>query len=154
MINVPLFKFLLAALSVLSCVGAVAPSTTLDVAVDTAKVDPEMRVRRALGTAPAPSPKECTALNDRKKCTRKDPNKVNKACSGGKQKKCTKLCKKKNKKLSAKCKEATTRKPSTCGCPLRVRSGLLPREDHASNLVGPVRGRIGLLGRRRPLAGR
>ena len=31
-----------------------------------------------------------------------------------------------------------------------VRSGLLPREDRASNLVGPVRDRIGLLGRRRP----
>ena len=46
--------------------------------------------------------------------------------------------------------QATTRKPSTCGCSPRVRSGLLPREDHASNLVGPVRGRIGLLGRRRP----
>ena len=40
--------------------------------------------------------------------------------------------------------QVTTREPSTCGCPLRVRSGLLPLEDHASNLVGPVRGRIGL----------
>ena len=46
--------------------------------------------------------------------------------------------------------QATTRKPSTSGCSPRVRSGLLPREDHASNLVGPVRGRIGLLGRHRP----
>ena len=45
---------------------------------------------------------------------------------------------------------ATTRKPSTCGHSPRVRSGLLPREDHASNLVGPVRSEIGLLGRRRP----
>ena len=44
----------------------------------------------------------------------------------------------------------TTRQPSTCGCSPRVRSGLLPREDHASNLVGPVRDRKGLLGRRRP----
>ena len=35
--------------------------------------------------------------------------------------------------------QATTRKPSTCGCFLRVRSGLLPHEDRASNLVGPVR---------------
>ena len=35
----------------------------------------------------------------------------------------------------------STRHPSTCGCSLRVRSGFLPLEDHASNLVGPVRGR-------------
>ena len=35
--------------------------------------------------------------------------------------------------------EAATRKPSTCGCSLRVRSGLLPHEDRASDLVGPVR---------------
>ena len=33
---------------------------------------------------------------------------------------------------------AATRKPITCGCSPRVRSGLLPREDRASNLVGPV----------------
>ena len=31
----------------------------------------------------------------------------------------------------------------------RVRSGLPPQEDHASNLVGPVRGIIGLVGWRR-----
>ena len=31
-----------------------------------------------------------------------------------------------------------------------LRSGLLPREDHASNLVGPVRSKKGLLGRHRP----
>ena len=43
------------------------------------------------------------------------------------------------------------RKPSTCaGYSLRVRSGLLPLEDYASNLVGPVRSKTGLLGRRRP----
>ena len=44
----------------------------------------------------------------------------------------------------------TTRKPSTCGRSPRVRSGLLPLEDHASNLVGAVRSEIGLLRRRRP----
>jgi hypothetical protein len=38
-----------------------------------------------------------------------------------------------------------------CGCSPRVRSGLLPHEDHASNLVGPVRDEKGLLGRSRPL---
>ena len=53
MINMPLCKCLLAALSVLSCVGAVAPSTTPEVAFDaTAKMDPEMS-GRALGAAPA-----------------------------------------------------------------------------------------------------
>ena len=40
----------------------------------------------------------------------------------------------------------TTRGPSTCGWPPRVRSGLPPHEDHASNLVGPVRNIIGRLG--------
>ena len=40
----------------------------------------------------------------------------------------------------------TSRAPSTCGCSPRVRSGLPPREDRASNLVGPVRGVIGLVG--------
>ena len=44
----------------------------------------------------------------------------------------------------------TTRQPSTCGCSLRVRSGLLPLEDYASNLVGAVRSKMGPLGRRRP----
>ena len=63
MINMPFSKCLLAALSVLSCVGAVAPSTTL---AETAKMDPEMRVRRALGTALAPSPKDCPVLTNRK----------------------------------------------------------------------------------------
>ena len=59
MINMPLFKCLLAALSVLSCVGAVAPSTTPEVAFDvTAKMDPDMRRGRALGATPSPSPKE------------------------------------------------------------------------------------------------
>ena len=43
----------------------------------------------------------------------------------------------------------TTRGPSTCGCSPRVRSGHPPREDHASNLVGPVRDVIGLVGWRR-----
>ena len=38
---------------------------------------------------------------------------------------------------------------STCGCSPRVRSGLPPREDRASNLVGPVRDITGLLGWRR-----
>ena len=40
----------------------------------------------------------------------------------------------------------TTRGPSTCGCSPRVRSGHPPREDRTSNLVGPVRGIIGLVG--------
>ena len=40
----------------------------------------------------------------------------------------------------------TTRPPSTCGCPPRVRSGLPPREDRASNLVGGARDVIGLEG--------
>ena len=43
----------------------------------------------------------------------------------------------------------TTRGPSTCGCSPRVRSGLPPREDHASNPVGLVWGVIGLVGWRR-----
>ena len=42
----------------------------------------------------------------------------------------------------------TTRRPSACGSP-RVHTSLPPREDHASNLVGPVRGIIGLVRRRR-----
>ena len=42
-----------------------------------------------------------------------------------------------------------TRAPSTCGCSPRVRSGHPPREDRASNLVGPVRDVIGLVGWRR-----
>ena len=37
----------------------------------------------------------------------------------------------------------------TCGRSPRVRSCHLPREDHTSNLVGPVRDVIGLVGRRR-----
>ena len=45
--------------------------------------------------------------------------------------------------------QATTRRPSTCGCRPRVHSGLPPREDRASNLVGPVRDIIGLVGWRR-----
>ena len=40
----------------------------------------------------------------------------------------------------------TTRGPSTCGRSFRVRSGLPPRSARASNLVGPVRDRIGLVG--------
>ena len=43
----------------------------------------------------------------------------------------------------------TTRPPSTCGCSPRVRSGLPPRQDRASNLVGPVRDVIGPVGWRR-----
>jgi len=46
--------------------------------------------------------------------------------------------------------QRTTRRPSTCVCPTRVHSGLPPREDHASNLVGLVRDIIGPLGWRRP----
>ena len=50
--------------------------------------------------------------------------------------------------------QATTRQPSTCGCSPRVRSGHPPREDRTSNLVGPVRGIIGLVGWRRLFQGR
>jgi len=46
--------------------------------------------------------------------------------------------------------QRTTRRPSTCGCPPRIHSGLPHREDHASNLVGLVRDITGLLGWRRP----
>ena len=85
MIHMPLFKcLLLAALSVLSCVDAVAPSTTADVAFDaTTKMDPEMRGGRALGTAPSPeakpsaSPTDCTELNDETTCTKRDMKRVN-----------------------------------------------------------------------------
>eukprot|EP00964_Phaeocystis_antarctica_P002858 scaffold1518_cov24-Phaeocystis_antarctica.AAC.1 len=64
------------------------------------------------GTAPTPSPKDCTALNDNKTCRKKDRKKVVKACRGGSQKKkCTKLCSSTSKKksLSANCKEACCR---------------------------------------------
>ena len=44
---------------------------------------------------------------------------------------------------------ATTRTPSTCGRSPGVRSGHPPREDRTSNLVGPVRDVIGLVGWRR-----
>ena len=43
----------------------------------------------------------------------------------------------------------TTRPPSTRGRSFRVRSGHPPREDRTPNLVGPVRGIIGLVGWRR-----
>ena len=46
--------------------------------------------------------------------------------------------------------QAATRKPSTCGHSPRVRSGLLPRKDRASNPVAAVRSKKGVLGRRRP----
>ena len=109
MINMPLSKCLLAALSVLSCVDAVAPSTTPDVAFDaTAKIDPEMRGGRALGTAPAPSPKDCTELNNQNTCTAEDKRRVTRKCSDKKpnQRLCKKMCRKRYKKLSESCKEA------------------------------------------------
>ena len=61
MINVPLSKCLLAALSVLSCVDAVAPSTTPDVAFAvafdaTAKIDPEMRGVRPINPSITSAP--------------------------------------------------------------------------------------------------
>ena len=57
------------------------------------------------------------------------------------------------------CDRAAGRRSTPCATPSaavrvlphRVRSGLLPHEDHASNLVGPVRDEKGLLGRSRPL---
>ena len=113
MINMPLFKCLLAALSVLSCVGAVAPSTTSDVAFDvtTAKMDPDMRRGRALGATPSPSPKDCAALNDETTCNTRDNKRVTRGCSRNSQnhKSCTKLCRTKNRKLSGTCKEACCR---------------------------------------------
>ena len=103
MINMPLNKCLLAALSVLSCVGAAAPSTTPDVAT---KTDPEMRGGRSLGPAPAAqSLKDCAALGDETTCNQRDNRKVTRRCIT-KQKPCRNLCLKKNRKLSAKCKEA------------------------------------------------
>ena len=107
MTNMPLFKCLLLPLTVLSCVGAIAPPATRE--VDITKI----RNRRALSTTPAPSPKDCAALNDKKTCRKKDRIRVDKACSGGKKKKCTKLCTTANKKksLSAICKEACCRMP-------------------------------------------
>ena len=68
--NMPLFKCLLFPLTVLSCVGAIAPPATRDVDIS------EIRNRRALSTTPAPSPKDCAALNDKKKRRKKDRNRV------------------------------------------------------------------------------
>ena len=107
MINMPLFKCcLLAALSVLSCVGAVAPSTTPDAFDATATMGPEMS-GRALGAAPA-SPKDCAALSNETTCNTRDNKIVTKRCSGKKKNKrrCTKLCRPRNRKFSANCKEA------------------------------------------------
>ena len=62
MIRMPYRTCLLAALSVLNCVGAAAPSAT-PVKMEPA---PGMKSGRALTTAP--SPEDCAALNDRSTC--------------------------------------------------------------------------------------
>ena len=67
MIHMRLSKWLLAALSVLSCAGAGATSTAPDVAFDSTAIE-QMRTARALatfGAAPTPSPKDCDALGDK-----------------------------------------------------------------------------------------
>ena len=108
----PVFKCLLAALSVLSCAGAGATSTAPDLAFDSTAME-QMRAGRALGAASTPSPKDCDALGDKKTCKKTDKKKVMKWCSGEKkQKRCTSLCQKKKKSsLSAICKAAC------CGLP-------------------------------------
>ena len=109
MIHMRLSKWLLAALSVLSCAGAGATSSAPDVAFGSTAME-QMRAARALGAAPTPSPKDCDALGDKKTCKKADKKKVMKWCSGKKQKqkKCRSLCQTKKKKssLSAICKEA------------------------------------------------
>eukprot|EP00321_Phaeocystis_globosa_P015133 CAMPEP_0118837782 /NCGR_PEP_ID=MMETSP1162-20130426/63843_1 /TAXON_ID=33656 /ORGANISM="Phaeocystis Sp, Strain CCMP2710" /LENGTH=50 /DNA_ID=CAMNT_0006769685 /DNA_START=40 /DNA_END=189 /DNA_ORIENTATION=+ len=50
-------------------------------------MDPEMGDGRALGTAPAPSLKDCAELNDEKTCTKKDTKWVKRRCTGKKQNK-------------------------------------------------------------------
>ena len=102
MINMPLFKCLLAAISVLRCVDAVAPSTNnADVAFE------KMISGRALD---APDDidfglKDCAAIDD--VCTTEDKERVQKKCSGpGGDHKCRKMCRPKYKKLSTGCKTA------------------------------------------------
>ena len=83
MINMPLCKCLLAALSVLSCVNAVAPSTAPGVPFDaTAKIDPKMSGGRALGTAPAPSLEHCKKNKDKKTCTMEEEKRVKRNLDG------------------------------------------------------------------------
>ena len=53
------------------------------------------------------------------------------------------------KRASCPSFQLTTCRPSTCGSSPRVHSGHPPHEDRASNLVGPVRDVIGLVGWRR-----
>ena len=102
MINLPLFKCLLAAISVLRCVDAVAPSTTADVAFL------EKMRGRALAVPDdiESSLKDCTALDDEKTCTKEDKKRVEKKCSGGGGRKCRKMCRAKYKKFSTDCKSA------------------------------------------------
>ena len=69
MIHMRLSKWLLAALSVLSCAGAGATSTAPDVAFDSTAME-QMRTARALGAAP--TPKDCDALGDKKTCKKAD----------------------------------------------------------------------------------
>jgi len=118
MIHVPLFKcLLLAALSVLSCVDASAPSTTADVPIDaTATMDPDDAL--ALGIAPPPT--NCAELNNASTCTELDVKRVTRRCTGEKQntRLCAKLCRKKNKKFSATCKEACCSAPPSSPTPL------------------------------------
>ena len=75
---------------------------------------PGMNSGRALSTAP--SPEDCAALNNTNTCKKKDQNKAAKACSGGKPKKCAKLCSKKKKSLSAECKAACCQMQASRPC--------------------------------------
>ena len=114
MIRMPYRTCLLAALSVLNCVGAAAPSAT-PVKMEPA---PGMKSGRALTTAP--SPEDCAARNDRSTCKKKDRNKVGRACNGETPTKCTKMCvypANKRKSLSAKCKEACCKMPPPASPP-------------------------------------
>ena len=58
----------------------------------------------------------CAALDDPTTCTKKDSIKVHRRCSpsakpGGGHKKCAKLCRKTDERLSAKCKQACCVQP-------------------------------------------
>eukprot|EP00964_Phaeocystis_antarctica_P125593 scaffold89242_cov30-Phaeocystis_antarctica.AAC.2 len=82
-------------------------------------MEPAPEMGSSSGTAPTPTPKDCTALNDKKTCKKKDKKKVTKWCSRSDQKKCSKLCtaKKNKQSLSANCKEACCRMPPPASPP-------------------------------------
>ena len=104
--NGTLLAKMLAALCVLNCVGAVTPPETHPSATPV-KMEPAPGMNRGRGLATAPSPEGCAALTDKNFCRKKDQNRVDKACSGGKPKKCSNLCKTKRKaSLSDSCAAA------------------------------------------------